>query len=224
MTLPPAARGIADAYLAYTGFNPLILQGGHIKKPFSLKNMMSTNDIAFVERSLPFALPPLCNIGVSASAGGDHWSAAAGVFGNGIDEPAGGIDQGYGASGRVTLAPVAEKTRLVHLGGSLVYRAPDQGDSIRFSSRPESNITDIRLVDTGAIDADDFYRYGLKAALMYGPVSLQGEYIGTHAYRVLPGLDDLDFGGYYVEASWFATGESLNYSAKEGVFRGQVVF
>jgi phosphate-selective porin OprO/OprP len=181
--------------------------------------MMSTNDIVFIERGLPLALTTLRNIGVSASAGGDHWSAAAGVYGDGIDEPAGSVDQGYGASGRATFAPVVDKTRLVHVGGSLAYRALNQNDSITLSSKPESNITDIQLADTGAIDVDDLYRYGLEGALMYGPVSLQGEYIGAHVYRVLPGLDDLDFNGYYVEASWFPTGESLNYSAREGIFK-----
>ena len=60
------------------------------------------------------------------------------------------------------------------------------------------------------------YSYGFEAAASYGPVSLQGEYIATR-YERDPlnalllgngGGSSLQYSGYYVQGSWFLTGES----------------
>lgn len=212
------SRTFADAYMAYDGLGPVEIRVGNMKEPFSLQNMISSNNTTFTERALPFAMTHLYSLGGSVRSGGDHWSAAVGVFGSGIDEPAGNIDQGYGASGRVTWAPIVANDRLLHVGGSLAYRSTDQNDTLTLSNRPESNITDVRLVNTGAFPADDLYRYGVEAAAQYRSWELRGEYIGTWISRDVPGLGSLNFDGYYVEASWFLTGESSPYSAREGIF------
>jgi phosphate-selective porin OprO/OprP len=57
---------------------------------------------------------------------------------------------------------------------------------------------------------------GGELAVVYGPLSFQGEYIRTEVDRDLGG--DLDFDGYYAYASWFLTGESRNYRPGKGIF------
>ncbi len=112
---------------------------------------------------------------------------------------------------------------------------------MRFRSKPESNIisdnlaacssptadpacagsygvSSGRLVDTGNIcgNVKDFNLAGAELAAVYGPFSLQGEYIHANVNREL--AENLDFDGYYVYGSWFLTGESRNYRPDKGVF------
>ena len=74
-----------------------------------------------------------------------------------------------------------------------------------------------RFVDTGAFAGDQVDLVGLEAAWVNGPLSLQGEYMMADADR-LGGSSDVDFDGYYVQASYFLTGEHRNYKASEAAF------
>ena len=72
----PAARGIRDAYVSYTGFKPVVLTVGNFKEPFSFEQVTSDSAVTFLERSL---------IDVFAQAVGldmhDWWTpTAAGYF------------------------------------------------------------------------------------------------------------------------------------------------
>ncbi|MGH8453656.1 MAG: porin, partial [Nevskiales bacterium] len=69
---------------------------------------------------------------------------------------------------------------------------------------------------TGLVDVDDITRYGVEAAYSTGPLSLQTEYLQAQVKSELAG--DPEFGGYYVMASYFLTGESRPYRASNGTF------
>jgi phosphate-selective porin OprO/OprP len=73
-------------------------------------------------------------------------------------------------------------------------------------------------LDTGAIaDADGTQvTYGAEAAGVFGPFSVQGEYMRTMLDR--SGAGNAEFPGWYVFASWFITGEHRAYKASDGVF------
>lgn len=210
--------GIRDAYLDYDGIDRWKVRVGNFKEPFSLQNMTSSKYITFQERGLPFLFTPGRNIGLGASTSGNNWSFAAGVFGEGVNGADANNDEGYGASGRVTFAPILGEGRALHLGASGSWRATGSGDSLRFRERPEAHMTDTRLVDTGNIDTDDFSRFAGEGALIYGPLSLAGEYYHLSLNRDVSANPDLDFSGYYAEAGWFLTGESMNYSGASGSF------
>lgn len=206
-----------DAYIQYAGFDSTSITLGHFKESFSLETLTSSKFITFMERSLPTAFSPSRNIGIRIATHGNNWTASAGVFGSGFDDR-GDEFEGFGGTGRVTFAPLYEKTKAVHLGAALSWRKPDEGNEIEFKNRPESHISGVKLVDTGDIsDVDDFMLYGLEFASVLGPVSLQGEYIWADISR--EGLNpDLNFSGWYAYASWFLTGESRVYKAKKGKF------
>lgn len=215
------AGGINDAFIAYTGLGPWSVKVGHFKEPFSLENMTSSKYVTFIERALPEVFRPARSIGVAAATHGTDWSAAAGVFGEGVGtSPAGADenDEGYAGTARFTWAPLPEPQRLLHLGVAGSYRAVDQTDSLRLRQRPESNITNVRLVDTGTFDADAFVLLGLEAAVQLGPVHLQSEYMRMEVDRALAGNADVDVDGFYGEAGIFLTGESRNYSPTAGKF------
>ena len=70
------------------------------------------------------------------------------------------------------------------------------------------------MVDTGTLEVDDTTTWGLDAATVLGPFSLQGEYVGVSVNNKHE--SDADFNGWYAFASWFITGESRKY--KNGAF------
>jgi phosphate-selective porin OprO/OprP len=213
-----------DIYLRYTGLDQGDVTVGYFKEPFSLEELTSDNNITFMERSLADMFTPVRNLGLGFNSHGPvsrgGWSAAAGFFGQGFDSNQNGeVNSGYGITGRATLAPIAQKTRVLHLGAAVSYRATDSNDNLRFRTRPESHVTNVRLVDTGTFDnVNSFMRYGLEAAGVYGPFSLQSEYMWVNVDS--SPNNDPDFSGYYVYGSYFLTGESRPYNAARGTFGG----
>lgn len=208
--------GIRDAYLKYTGFDQAGITVGNFKHPFSLEQLISSNNGTFIERPLVDALVPGRAIGLGVDTSGKQWTAALGAFGAAPGDYASGVDNRWDVTGRLTFAPINESGRVLHFGGAGRYGITAHPDkTLRFRSRPEAAVTDVRLIDTGTItDINDSLGYGFEAAGVYGPLSLQGEYIGTHVHR--KNDSNLRFDGWYVAGSWFLTGESRPY--RDGVF------
>ena len=212
------STSLKDFYLGYSGFDSAKIKIGHFKEPFSLEELTSSKYITFMERGLPNAFSPGRNTGLSMSTHGDKWGAAAGYFFEGVKNSDSPKSQGWGATGRVHFAPLAEKERVVHLGAAVSYRGSDGDNEIRFRERPESHVTSTRLVDTGTVSGyDNQTLFGLEAATVYGPFSLQGEYMQA-SVDVSGSGSDPDFSGWYVYGSYFLTGEHRPYKASSGTF------
>jgi phosphate-selective porin OprO/OprP len=218
---------VKAAYLRYLGFEPAKFTVGQFKEPFSLEEQTSSRFTTFMERGLPNAFAPGYSIGMMADTHGADWTAAAGLFGLGVGHDVDNEgDEGWAATARATYAPIHEKTRLLHFGASGRFYDPADG-LVRFRARPESHITGARLVDTGNLispaptpanvsDVADVVTYGIETAGVWGPVSVQGEYIHNFVQRsgaaTFPSNPGVDFNGWYAFASLFLTGESRNYS------------
>ncbi len=213
---------LVDAFIRYLGYDPWSFRVGHIKEPFSLEEQITNLDITFMERALPNVFAPDRSIGIDAHTYGNHWTFATGLYGEGANDKD-ALDEGFAATARGTFAPILEETRVLHLGGSLTYRNTgdvEDGEELRLRARPESHISDIRYANTGRIpDVDDFFSYGVEAATVLGPFSVQAEYIATSLNREA-GFADLDFDGYYIYGSWMLTGESRSYRDRRGEFGG----
>ena len=208
---------LVDAFIRYVGYEPWAFRLGHIKEPFSLEEQITNLDITFMERALPNVFAPDRSIGIDARTYGELWTFAAGIYGEGVDDKD-AQDEGFALTGRGTYTPILEEGKIIHLGGSATWRNTGDEDEVRLRARPESHISDIRYVNTGDIsDVDDFFSYGVEAATVYGPFSVQSEYIATRLNRDA-GNSDLDFDGYYVYASWLLTGESRSYRDRQGEF------
>lgn len=212
-------KGIADAFIAYNGFDDLEIKVGHFKDPFSLEQQTSSNNVTFMERSLVGAFAAGRHIGAMVSTKQQHWSLAGGVFGDSITATNGVAhdqDEGWGLGARGTYAPINEKGKLVHFGLGLNYRDTGGAGTTSFQSQAETHISGVNIVGTAIPGATDFSKIGLEAATVMGPFSAQAEYINTSVSR--HSARDVDFDGWYAQAGYFFTGESRNY--KNGAFGG----
>jgi len=209
-------KGIADAFISYNGFDDLQLKVGNFKDPFMLQEQTSSKYTLFTERALPSAFSAGRHIGVMASTKHKHWSLAGGLFGDSLTTKGSDKDEGWGAGARATFAPINEKTKLVHFGIGMNYRdTGDNDDLTRFKQTPESHVAGINIVDTGTIaDVNDYLKVGVEAAVTFGSLHAQAEYITTSVER--NSGSDLDFDGWYIQTGYFFTGESRNY--KKGAF------
>jgi len=214
---------VKDFALTYSGLDGVRLSVGHQKQPFSLALEMSSNDLPFTERSIDNALIVSAvdrAIGFRAEVHGEHWFAAAGIFGESVEPANDNADEGWGAAGKVVFAPILEEDRLVHLGIRGAFRRPEtDNESIRFRGET-TNMSNFRIVDTGSLeDVQNVILFGPEAGVVFGPFSVVGEY--NHAILQRNGLRQVEFEGGHVAATWSLTGESraAAYTIKTGEFK-----
>lgn len=212
-----------DVFMAFRNFPLGTLRVGQFKEPFSLDELTSSNNIAFMERALAVnAFAPARNIGVmlSDSAFDRQVTWAAGVFRETASDRIADMRlddmDGYNLTGRLTYNPIYDNdgASVLHLGTAYTYK---DRDSASFGSRPEAR-TAGSWVGTGNIDdVSNSGIVGLEAAWVEGPFSLQGEYMKAMVSRTA-GSPNVDFDGYYVQASYWLTGEHRSYNRGSGSF------
>jgi len=206
-----------DAYLGITDFPLGKLRMGQFYEPFGLETMTSSNYVTFIERSLTTALAPERQTGFMLynTYYDDRVYGAVGVFRETDDEGENVDDGGYNITGRIATLPIYENKgeSLLQVGAAYSIRNPD--DTLRIRQRPEAHLANY-FVDTGTLTSDGENLLGLESAWVNGPLSLQAEYILADADRI--GSPDASFNGYYVQGSYFLTGEHRNYNTKEAIF------
>ena len=221
---------VKDLKLAYTGLKlfedtKIKVTVGSQKQAFSRELQDSSNDMMFAERSLINVLnEPVVDraIGVNVHGHGKKWTAQAGVYGEAISPNKTSVDEGWGVSGRATVTPIAEKTKLIHLGIAGNFRETSDagqisgvGTGVRYRYET-THMSDLFPIDTGIITTvKNIKMIGVEANGIYGPFSVGGEYTYSSMDRNM-GMKSLGFHGWYGEASWTLTGESRNY--KQGKF------
>jgi phosphate-selective porin OprO/OprP len=211
---------LKDAYLGLTDFPLGGLRAGHFKEPFGLEELTSSKYITFMERALPIeAFSPSRNAGVMLfdTAYDERMTWAAGIFRETDDFGEGQDDEAYSFTGRITGLPWydPEGASLLHIGAAVSSRNAD-AETEQYRSRPEAHLLD-RFVDTNSIASDHTDIVGLEAAWVKGSLSIQGEYIFANANQ-RGSSPDLNYDGYYVQGSYFLTGEHRNYKPSAGAF------
>jgi phosphate-selective porin OprO/OprP len=230
----------------YVGLQHLPIVGrllvGRFTVPFSLEEITSENYVTFQERFLGNeAFAPSRELGVLfQNAILDErmtWALSVTRTGEGSDSTSfvKGAGDDWSVVGRLTGLPwYADKGRqLVHLGFAYLYKSFLE-DNARYRTRPEARLefdvdgtsTALRFVDTRTFRAETANHIGAEAALVYGPFSLQGEYLMAFGLDPFSGLnpgvkdaiDDATFYAFYVMASYFITGEHRPYNTSEGAF------
>jgi len=183
------------------------VQIGHFKAPFSLEELTSSKYITFMERALPNVFAVGRKTGVGFMQAGDVGSIAASVFRMTDDYGNSEVEGDFGVAVRGTLVPVNQDSALVHVGASFAHLDIDMVD---YAQRPEAHLSE-KFASTGDIGTDDGVQLvGAEAAAVFGPLSVQAEYIASFVNPT--------FYGFYVYGSYFLTGESRAYKSSAAAF------
>ncbi len=198
---------ITDAILTYEAGDVDLTIGQHNGFQ-SMEELTSSRFISFIERAaFTDAFGFERRLGVSAQYGSGDVLLQAGIFTSNIDDLP---NDSWSLDGRAVYAPEVGDTQL-HFGGSLHYRELEDAASVRYRQRPLVHFTSERLINTGSIGAESEFGAGVEFAAIRGPFHFAAEGYRQEVNR-LPGMDDVDFFGGYVEAGVFLTpGDSRGY-------------
>ena len=183
------------------------------------------------------------NVTFANGAGKVHWMAAGSITGNTVStvNATGGFatqpfDEQLGVIGRVAVAPYKGSDYTLHLGANFshVFNVNDntgRGSAIagrytvQLRDRPELRLDTTRLVDTGALNADNVTTYGGEVGFQWKSFWGQAEYFRyeVNGNKATPATFDHTFYGWYVEGSYIFTGENRVYNAGNGAFGAPVV-
>ena len=172
------------------------------------------------------------------------WSAAStSVNANGNQSRNNGSgDTGWQGIGRISGRPwMEDDTKFLHVGISAghtdvntQYRADGTmvgegtnggGGGMSFFAFPGTNVDRTNILNTGNLSTGalsdpnrrriiSYDRYGAEGWFVYGPFSMQGEFLRTNINGT--GYDGEHLTGYYGFASYFLTGESKAYHVRNG--------
>jgi phosphate-selective porin OprO/OprP len=198
-------NSLSDAYLSWRSEKWGTFRIGNQKVAQTLSGQTSTLTETFMERPLPvlaFTLQRRLGLG---------WDTHLRNLGANITAFFGDPNEGVGSQGwaaRGYFNPSKGQGHVFHVGGSIMQLSSDA--DAQFRARPESHVSNIRLVDTGIwSDVGTSSAIGLELAGSRGPVTIQSEFYRTEWAR--SDGDNPRFKGWYAEASWFLTGEMARY-------------
>lgn len=210
--------GIYNAWIAYDGIKDWEFKLGNFIAPFNGENMLSSNNMKFIERGLPSELSPNFLLGASAAYEGDNWSIIGGYFTNPIeDEELTNRDDGTSVVVRGVFAPIEKRREVLHFAVAVERRELDGGATSRVRVVPEFALTRQALLDTSTLAGVEAYtNLNIEAAYMNGPFLVQAQQVTRSSDAPL--LGDPEFAGMSVQAAWVLTGERQRYSLGAGTF------
>jgi phosphate-selective porin OprO/OprP len=223
---------IASAYLQYDGLAPVHFRLGAYPTPESFEDSTSAADLLFLERAQPVDLERSIagsdgRQGATIFAYDDNYFVAGSYTGGLVGESA-VFDEESNLVGRAAYRfDFGDDTNFA-IGADATYvikpadtaAGHNAAETIRFRERPELNVDDngIRLIDTGTLNANHVFTYGIEAAGNWHSVYGQGGYFHYDVDRRDSPLSDPNFDGWYLQASWVLTGEAKPYKPERGAY------
>ena len=226
---------INDFWIGYTGFAPFTIQVGAFSPPANMDDGINVESSLFIERAAPSELSRTMGgadgrIGAGVRGSGARWMSALTLTTRTVND-AEVFDSQLAAVGRFGTLLATSPDYNVHVGmsGTWVFQPPDQGSTalagqrhiVRLRDRPEIRVDSTRLVDTGGIDADSAYVFGLEVGANWKNWYLQAESFrfGVNRTAATSALPDPTFDSFYVQGSWILTGETRRYDMATGAFQ-----
>lgn len=217
---------LLDAYVAYTGVKNFTVTLGQLKVPAGLEANTPDAFNEFLERGMANtafgAVGGERRVGVTVAYANKLITATGGIYGanESISRNPTTPDEVWGYNGRVTLEPINQPGRVVHVGASAYHVKDLAGNSVTLADRPNVRVDNGNLESVtiaGGVSANGIQSgvknatyYDLEGAGVFGPVSVQGEYNHMHLDR-FGAAPSLNFDGYYIYGTLFLTGESRSF-------------
>ncbi len=212
------AGGDADFKDAWIGLKNTVFLGkvrvGQQFEPMGLETLTSSKYITFTERSFTTALLPGRNTGIlsSHSLADGLGTLAFGYFKDVNSSGDGQEDDQGSLTARATYLPIYKEggTQLLHLGASISSR-DTSGGVVDYHADSLSHLGN-DIVDTGDVLSDGADLFGAELAYVQGPMSVQAEFVSSTID------DDSQVTAWYLQGSYFLSGESRSYKKSAGAF------
>ena len=205
LDLTDGTNSLSDFYLRWESsrFGAFLI--GNQRVAQNLSAMTGSLSLLFMERPLPVTAFSLSR---RLSVSQDLYFKRFGIHGVFFTHDPNNDAGNYGASLRVITNQEFTNGGRAHLGFSLVHENMDR--DARFRTRPESHVTDIRLVDTGNFQDVDYQSIaGIEIAGFRGPFTVRTEGFISKWHRA--DSKDNRFVGAYAEIGHFLTGQEVRY-------------
>lgn len=213
----------------YVGINELPILGhiraGNFKEPFGLEQLESNNDTTFMERFSGDFFTPERHLGVMAfdCAENENATWAIGAFATSLDPKVQGDHLSTSMTMRGTWLPwydeATEGRGLLHAGVAYSYR--DAWENEYFGEIRPAECYLGNKYDAAVTNVDNINLVGTELAWVYGPLSVQSEYMMSFVNGSgIDGeaTDEYNPKTFYVYTSYFLTGEHRPYRRQEGWF------
>jgi phosphate-selective porin OprO/OprP len=226
------ASTISSAFIQYDGLGPVHIRLGAYAPPEGFEDQTSASDLLFLERAQPtdVARSIAAADGRDAAtvfAYDDNYFAALSYTGGVVGDSA-VFDEQQALVGRLAYRFIKTPDANFAIGGDTSYvfnladtaAYPNSPSAFRLRERPELNVdsNNIRLIDTGTIDADHVWEWDVEAAGNWQNLYAQGGYYGYTIARRNSILPNPSFNGWYAQASWVLTGEAKPYKADKAAY------
>ncbi|GIL41301.1 OprO/OprP family phosphate-selective porin [Roseiterribacter gracilis] len=236
---------LLDARLTYAGLPGVKIDIGYINPFLNLEEATSSNDIVFFERAAQSNIieglagtDGRSAIGVRSN--GDRWFAHSYLTGSAANNNPNGNsgDEQLAVIGRGVFLPYKSDRGVIHVGvnGTYVFQTPQLNTPggkrvLNYSERPELRVDGTQFLNTsnnnatgGSYNIDRAYEYGLEFLAIYDALHLQGQYsrfgldtrditVPGSAAKISP---NVEFSGWYAQASYMLTGEQKPYNIGTG--------
>lgn len=226
-----------DAYISYDFLNGLTSRVGNYKERFSMSDNSSSRYLNFMERAMVVStFAPSRHIGWEAAYSGKRFLATGGIFFQEVEDAEKkintednnkdyGRDQGISLTGKIVLQPFGDKADYgLHIAYAHSYRQPKtdvppaEYGYARYSTRSLSFINRKKYLDTDVIpDLNYQMMSNIELAGFYKGFGFQSEFINNRTFRKND-QSTLNFGGYYVQATYLLFGGKQFYNKAEGEF------
>lgn len=226
---------LQSLYVEYDGLKPFAFRIGAYPPAVGLEDNTGAADTLFLERTAPSDI-------VRNAVGGDGRDAASLLYvgdsfygslsytgGKVGDSPVFDEQQSVLARAAYTWADKDSRVALSATGADM-FRGPDAtpgpgaARALTLAAAPELTVdsSGTRLVSTGAVDTENARLWGVEAGATWHSFYAQGGYfgyaLGQRAIAPAAAKPDLNFDGWYAQASWTIAGEGRGWSKANAAF------
>jgi len=225
------AAAIKDAYISYRGLfgGEGRVRVGNFRIPNGLEEVTTSRNLMFMERSQgtePFVVGRRMGIEATGWKPKYRWSVA--MFGADVEDFVKEANEQINFAGRLNWAPISsdESTLMVGASGSMqkptFVGAPDDAgersvSSVKFNTRPESNVSDTKFVYAKIKDVEKYSNFGGELAYVNKRFMFQSEYMVANIDRY-EDKESISYNGGYAFASFFLTNDQHQYDHKDAEF------
>ncbi len=225
------ATAVKDAYISYRGLfgGDGRVRIGNFRQPNGLEEVTTSRNLMFMERSQgtePFVVGR--RMGVEVTRWQKQYRVSLSMFGADVEDFVKEANEQINFAGRVNYAPITTDESTLLLGASYTYQKPtfvgeadEDGErsvsSVKFNTRPESNVSDTKFVYAKIKDVEKYSNFGGELAYVNKRFMVQGEYMMANIDRY-EDKESISYSGGYGFVSYFLTDDSHKYDYKDAEF------